>query len=130
MGLKHVTIAGRLVKDPELKQTRSGTDVCSFTVAVDGNDKPGPDGKKTSEFFRVSAFGKRGQTITQYCKKGDEIFITGDLKLDRWQANDGSTHAQLSIVMESFYFGRKAGNPQQNKTPSPVESLDYMESIY
>lgn len=73
--MKNVTIAGNCTKDAEMRTTQSGQKVAGFSVAVNGF----ADGQKTSMFFDVSLWGKRGENVMQFAKKGAKICVTGDL---------------------------------------------------
>ena len=64
--LSRITIIGRLGKDPEIKQTKSGSDMCSMTVAVES----GFGNNKKTTWYRVSAFGKNAENSAKYLKKG------------------------------------------------------------
>jgi single-strand DNA-binding protein len=125
MGLKIATIQGRLVRDPESRQTRGGTDICSFTVAVDSNRPAKGEEKPKASFFRVTVFGKRGQTAQQYLSKGDEVTVVGDLELDTYEAQDGRVHSNMQIVANEVHFGRKAqsntGQSQQQRPQAAAQ---------
>lgn len=73
--MKSITIAGNCTKDAELRATQSGSKVAGFSVAVNGFE----NGEKTSIFFDVSIWGKRGEAVMQFAKKGAKICVTGDL---------------------------------------------------
>lgn len=73
--MKSITIAGNCTKDAELRTTQNGHKVAGFAVAVNGFE----NGEKTSHYFDVSMWGKRGEAIIQFAKKGAPICITGEL---------------------------------------------------
>jgi len=73
--MKSITIAGNCTKDGELRTTQSGGKVAGFSVAVNGF----ANGEKTSTFFDVSIWGKRGESVMQFAKKGAKICVTGEL---------------------------------------------------
>lgn len=73
--MKSITIAGNVTKDAELRTTQSGQSVAGFSVAVNGYE----NGEKTSTFFDVSVWGKRGEAVTRFATKGSKICVTGDL---------------------------------------------------
>jgi single-strand DNA-binding protein len=121
MGLKQAIIQGRLVRDPEMRTAKSGTDICNFTVAVDSNRPANGNQKPPASFFRVTVFGKRGQTVSQYLAKGDEVTVTGDLELDVYQTQEGATHANMQITAGEVHFGRKAAS-NSNGAPGAQQS--------
>ena len=73
--MKSITIAGNCTKDAELRTTQSGSKVAGFSVAVNGFE----NGEKTSIFFDVSIWGKRGEAVMQFAKRGAKICVTGNL---------------------------------------------------
>ena len=84
-GFSKVIIMGNLTRDPELRSTPSGTQVCSFSVAVNRVY----NGNEQVSFFDCSAWGKIGETIAQYLKKGSGILISGRLEQRSWEDKDG-----------------------------------------
>jgi len=137
MGLKNVTLQGRLVRDPESRQSNSGTDICNFTVAVDSNKAARGEDKPKASFFRVTAFGKRGLTCQQYLGKGDEVSVVGDIELDVFTSQEGKTHANMQVIASEVHFGRKArsnsgqGQQQQgSQQKQPQQSDGYGDNIY
>lgn len=73
--MKSVSIAGNIGKDAEVRRTQGGTAVASFSVAVE--DRQGRD--KSTLWFDVSVWGKRGETLAQYLTKGSKVGVSGDL---------------------------------------------------
>lgn len=73
--MKNITIAGNCTKDAERRTTQSGQGVTSFSVAVNGFS----NGEKTTTFFDVSVWGKRGDAVQQFAKKGAKICVSGEL---------------------------------------------------
>lgn len=73
--MKSITIAGNCTKDAELRTTQSGQKVAGFSIAVNGYE----GGQKTATFFDVSVWGKRGEAVMQFAKKGGKMCVTGDL---------------------------------------------------
>lgn len=73
--MKNITIAGNCTKDAEVRTTQSGQKVAGFSVAVNGYE----GGQKTTTYFDVKVWGKRGEAIVQFARKGAKICVTGDL---------------------------------------------------
>lgn len=92
--MKVITIAGRLGRDAELKYTQGGTAVAKFSVATDSKR----NGEKVTTWFDVSIFGKRGETVCQYLRKGTIVCVVGDLEARTYEARDGSTRTALCVV--------------------------------
>ena len=108
--LNHITIMGRLVRDPELRSTQSGTSVASFTVAVDRDYQPGGSEKQT-DFIECVAWRGTGEFVSKYFRKGSMIVVAGRLQSRKWQDRDGNNRINWEVVADSVYFGesRKDG---------------------
>lgn len=114
--LNHITIMGRLVKDPEIRTTQSGVSVCGFTVAVD-RDFSGKGEEKLTDFFDCTAWRGTADFIGKYFSKGRMIVVDGSLQNDRWQDKDGNNRVSAKIVANNVYFGdskRNDGDTQNN----------------
>lgn len=101
-----VILAGNLTRDPELRYTPKGTAVCRFTLAVSRN-WTGEDGQKKEEvsFIDIDAWGRQGEVVAQYMKKGRPLLVEGRLKLDTWEdKNTKQKQSKLKVVLESFSF--------------------------
>ena len=108
--LNHITIMGRLVRDPELRSTQSGTSVASFTVAVDRDYQSGGSEKQT-DFIECVAWRGTGEFVSKYFRKGSMIVVAGRLQSRKWQDRDGNNRISWEVVSDSVYFGesRKDG---------------------
>lgn len=102
--LNHITIMGRLVRDPELRSTQSGTSVASFTVAVDRDYQPGGSEKQT-DFIECVAWRGTGEFVSKYFRKGSMIVVAGRLQSRKWQDRDGNNRINWEVVATSVYFG-------------------------
>lgn len=110
MNLNRVLLGGNLVRDPELKHLPSGMAVCSFSIAVNRKWKSeSGEQKEETTFVDLTAFGKTGEVIAQYHRKGHPIFVEGRLKLDQWDdKTSGQKRSKLGVVVESFQFVKTA----------------------
>ncbi len=106
-----VFLMGNMTRDPELRYIPSGTAVCEFGVATNRQFKT-RDGEQKEEvcFVDITFWGRRGEVISEYFKKGDPIFVEGRLKLDQWETSDGK-RSKITVVGEDFQFlgGRSGG---------------------
>ena len=110
-GFSKVIIVGNITRDPELRSTPSGTQVCGFSVAVNRNYRDGSgEQKENVSFFDCSAWGKSGEIIAQYAKKGSGILVSGRLEQRSWEDKEGQKRSRVEIVVEDFNFvGGNAG---------------------
>jgi len=101
-----VMLMGRLTRDPEVRYSANGTAITNIGLAVNRNWR-NQDGQTQEEvtFVDVTAFGKRGEAVGQYLKKGRPIFIEGHLRMDQWDDKQtGQKRSKLAIIMDAFEF--------------------------
>lgn len=124
-----VFLMGNLTRDPEVSFLPSQMAVCKMGLAINRQwtDK---DGQRKEEvtFVDCEAWGRTAENIGKYLKKGRPIFIEGRLKLDQWEAQDGTKRSRMKVVVDTFQFidsggrateagGDDGGAPQQNYAP-------------
>lgn len=97
--MNKLTIIGNLTRDPETRVTQSGSSVCSFTVAV---NRRGQDDK--TDYFRVSAWNKTGETCQKYLAKGRKVAVTGPVSVSTYTGQDGKTYANLEVMAQDVEF--------------------------
>lgn len=107
-------LGGRLTSDPELKQTQSGTPVCSFNIAV--NRKKSKDGEQQSDFISCVAFRERAELISKYFHKGSSICIVGEIQTRKWQDNNGNNRYTTAVIVNEANFVDSKGEGT-NTTP-------------
>ena len=100
-------IAGRIVRDPELRTTTGGTTVTNFSVAVD-RDRPEMDGTRSVDFLDVVAWRQTAEFIARNFVKGQGIIIQGRLQKRTWTDKDGAKRSQTEIVAANAYFNGDA----------------------
>jgi single-strand DNA-binding protein len=115
-------IGGRLTSDPELKATQSGTNVCSFTIAV--NRRGSKDGQQQSDFIDCIAWRERAELVTKFFRKGSSICIVGELQTRKWQDNNGNNRSATEVIVNEVCFvDSKSDN-------APVGKPSYMPDVY
>lgn len=117
-GFSKAIIMGNVTRDPELRAVSSGTQVCSFSVAVNRSFKGGDgENKESVSFINCTAWGKAAEIISQYAKKGTGIMVSGRLEQRSYEAKDGSKRSTTEIVVEDFNFlgGRDSGADYSNE---------------
>ena len=103
--LNHITIMGRLVRDPELRRTGSGIAVASFTVAVDRDFGGRDGGEKETDFIDCVAWRQTGEFVSRYFTKGRMIVVSGRLQIRSWNDKDGNKRRTAEVVADNCYFG-------------------------
>lgn len=126
--MNNVILKGRLVADPELRQTQSNISVCSFKIAVDKYVK---DGEKQADFIECNAWRGTADFISKYFTKGQEILIRGSLHNKNWTDKDGAKHYTYEVTAENAEFcGSKASNQSNdNSVPNDFDPNSFEEIL-
>ena len=103
--LNHITIMGRLTRDPELRRTGSGIAVASFTVAVDRDFGGRDGGERETDFIDCVAWRQTGEFVSKYFTKGSMIVVSGRLQIRSWTDKEGGKRRTAEIVADNVYFG-------------------------
>ena len=105
-GFSKAIITGNITRDPELRTTPSGATVCSFSVAVNRTFRDSSGNQQESvSFIDCSAWGKAGEIISQFAKKGTGIMVSGRLDQRSWEdKNSGLKRSRVEIIVEDFNF--------------------------
>ena len=103
--LNHITVMGRLVRDPELRRTGSGVAVASFTVAVERDFGGRDGGERKTDFINCVAWRQTGEFISKYFAKGRMIVVDGRLEMRDWTDRDGNKRTSAEINVANAYFG-------------------------
>lgn len=126
MSLNRAQIIGNLTKDPEVRQTPSGTFVASYTVATNHTwkDQNGQKQEK-AEFHNIVAWGKLAEICQQYLRKGKKIFIEGRIQTRDWEGDDGIKRYKTEIIAENMIMlsGREGGEGEY--AASPMQDTSY-----
>ena len=125
--LNHIVIMGRLVRDPELRRTGSGTAVASFTVAVDRDFGGRDGGEKETDFIDCVAWRQTGEFVSKYFKKGSMIAVKGRLQIRNWNDKDGNKRKSAEVVAENCYF---AEPKRESACENNCQSSGYGASQY
>lgn len=115
--MNKLTIIGNLTRDPETRVTQSGSSVCSFTVAV---NRRGQDDK--TDFFRVSAWNKTGETCQKYLAKGRKVAVTGPVSVSTYTGQDGKAYANLEVMAQDVEFLTPKGEQTAPATADHVNN--------
>ena len=103
--LNHITIMGRLTRDPELRRTGTGVAVASFTLAVDRDFGGRDGGERETDFIDCVAWRQTGEFVSKYFTKGRMAVVTGRLQIRGWTDKDGNKRRTAEVIAESVYFG-------------------------
>lgn len=110
--LNKAILMGRLVKDPELRSTASGTPVCSFTLAVDRRGKD-----EGVDFLDIVAWNKTAEFVSKYFAKGQLVAIAGRIQSRTWEDQNNNKRKTVEIVADEVHFAEPKRNSQSNEAP-------------
>lgn len=119
--LNNVTIAGRLVRPIELKQTQNGVPVTSFTVACD-RDYKDADGSYPTDFINCQAWRKTAEFLQKYFQKGDMVIVNGRMQCREYTAKDGSKRIATELIASNVYFCGSKRNSENSGTYNGQQS--------
>ena len=103
--LNHITILGRLTRDPEMRSTQSGVAVASFTLAVDRDFGGRDGGEKQTDFIDCTAWRHTAEFVSKYFSKGRMAVVSGRLQIDNYTDNDGNKRKAAKVIADNIYFG-------------------------
>ena len=132
--MNKVILMGRLTRDPEVRMS-GDTPVARFSLAVDRRFKK--DGEQTADFINCVAFGKTGEFIEKYGRKGTKFVVEGRIQTGSYTNKDGQKVYTTDVVVEQIEFaeskasadGNTANNTSNSNTPTDTSFMDIPDSI-
>lgn len=118
--MNYVLLLGRMVADPEIKQTQTGLSVCSFRLAV---DRQGKD--KGADFITCTAWRNTADFISKYFHKGTPIVITGSIQTRQYEDKTGNKRTATEVLVNSAEFVPKVKDEQTAPTQTAPASNEY-----
>lgn len=128
--LNHIVLMGRLTRDPELRQTRSGTAAVSFTLAVERDFADRHTGEQATEFIDVVAWRHTAEFVHKYFTKGQMAAVSGRLRLRDRTDRDGGKRRSAEVVADRVYFAerkKRCGNGGDPEHRAPVPASAFAE---
>ena len=129
--INQVILMGNLTRDPELRTTPSGQNVCSFSLAVNRSWQ-GSDGQQQDavDYFDVTAWGKLGELVNQYLAKGRKCLVMGRLSQRSWE-QDGQKRSKVEVVASDVTFldGGGAGQSSEGRSSAPARKSKPAEDV-
>ena len=126
--MNKLTIIGNLTRDPQLRTTSTGINVCDFTVAVNRKlsaQQKANGQQQEADFFRVTVWRELGENCAKYLAKGRKVAVVGPVSVSQYTGNDGVTRANLEVTADEVEFltprdaqSAPAGGAQA--TPAPA----------
>lgn len=109
-----VILLGNLTRDVELRHTQSGQALAKFGMAINRKWSVNGEQKESTCFVDLTAWGRQAEVLSQYVKKGSQLFIEGRLDYSTWESPEGGKRSKLEVVVENFQFvgaGKGGGAP-------------------
>ncbi|MEK9906493.1 MAG: single-stranded DNA-binding protein [Gammaproteobacteria bacterium] len=127
MSVNKVILLGRVGNDPEVKFMPSGNAVVNFSIATNMMFKIQEYGfyEDKTEWHRVVFFNKPAETIGQYVRKGQQLYVEGRLQTRKWQDKDGVEKYSTDIISDNFTFVGSKSDTTGDFTPKPQENTDF-----
>lgn len=121
-GFNKVVLMGNLTRDPELRTTPNGQNVCSFSLAVNRSWKNAQgEQQEAVDYIDCNIWGKPAEIINQYMKKGSGILVSGRLQQRSWE-QEGQKRSKVEVVVEDFNFVGGAGDASGSSSSSSSSS--------
>ena len=108
--LNHITIMGRLTRDPEIRYTQSQIPVASFTVAVDRDFGGRDGGEKQTDFIDCVAWRQKAEYVQRNATKGRLVVVCGRLQISSYTDRDGNKRTAFEVVASNVHFAEPKRN--------------------
>ena len=117
--LNRIVLMGRLTREPELRTTTSGTNVTSFTLAVERDFvRVGED--RQSDFIDIVAWEKRADFVNKYFRKGQLVAVEGRLQTRKWEDKEGNKRTAFEVIADGCHFAERRQDSGHGSPPHPA----------
>lgn len=127
--MNKITLIGNLVRDPEVRTTQKGDNVCTFTIAVDR--RFAVNGEKVTDFFRINAWRGLADTCARFLAKGRKVAVLGELQARIYETKEGEARLSLDVSADEIEFLTPRGEsseataaPKNNPSSQPAVGSD------
>ena len=117
--LNKIILMGRLTRDPELRRTGNGTEVVTFSLAVD-RDYKSQSGERETDFIDVVAWRSTAEFVSKYFTKGRMAVVEGRIQVRDWTDKDGGRRRSTEVVVDNVYFGDSKRAVSESDTSAPT----------
>ena len=121
--LNRIVLIGRLTQDPELRYTKNGIAVASFTLAVDRRYK-NAEGERETDFIDVVVWRQQAENCANYLSKGKLCAVDGSLQIRSYEAKDGTRRKAAEVIADDVRFLSPKDSGSYREAP-PVESSTF-----
>jgi single-strand DNA-binding protein len=122
--LNEVVLSGRLTRDAELRYTPNGTAVTDIIIASNRIWSKDSEKQEEATFVDVTVWGKQAESLSKYMTKGRHVMLTGRLKLNKWETDEGDKRSKLTVTAEKVNLTPSGGgnNSSSDSTASSSSS--------
>lgn len=124
MAVNHTVLQGRMVADPELKDTNNGTKVVNFRVAWSEKYKE----REAKCFLECKAFSGTAEFVRNYFRKGQELTVEGKLTTEEWTTQDGQKRSKIVLVADRVHFCGKKQDGAETDGSEPAQAAQVAAS--
>lgn len=119
MNVNQVNLAGNLTRDPELRYTPQGKSVCEASIAINKRwTTESGEQKESTVFVSLVIWGKRGEAFAKYLKKGQPVYVSGELSQESWDdKKTGEKKSKTRVTVNDWQF---CGGKLEGATPRPT----------
>jgi len=124
--LNNIVLIGRMVAQPQLRYTQTGTAVANFRLAVDRGFK-NSQGENETDFIDCVVWRKQAENVSGFCDKGHLVAVQGRLQIRDYEDNDGNKRKAAEVVCNDVRFLEKKGEkqPQTNEKGSSFDDVPF-----
>jgi single-strand DNA-binding protein len=115
--MNKIFLVGNLVRDPELRTTQGGINVCTFTIAVNKRQKGEAN---AADYFRVTAWRQLGENCQKFLAKGRRVCVVGEVSVSTYTTQNGETRANMEVTAQDVEFL----TPRSEQTETPPQSAN------
>ena len=120
--MNKVILMGRLTRDPEVRYSQGATPVAVARFSLAINRRVKREGEPEADFIDCVAFGKSGEFVEKYWKKGQMVSVVGRLQVRSWTDNEGNKRRSTEVVVEETYFAESRSSFESREGKAPASS--------
>ena len=133
--INRVLLTGNLTREPELKRTASGSAILEMGIAVNDRTKDQQTGEwcDRPNYFDLTMFGKRAESVSNYLSKGTKVTVEGRLRYEQWTSKDGQKRSKVKVIVDEIEFMQQRGSNSAVREASTSESgpvIDVEATVY
>lgn len=126
--LNKVILIGHMTANPELKQSTSGVNVCSFSIGVSRRYTKGE--QQQTDFITIVAWRQQAEFVCRYFKKGSSICVCGSLQTRTWTDNRNNKRYATEVIADEVSFVERKENAAEAQMSGSAAAYDYETDLF